>query len=42
MLGMAVSQLAKQENKDAEYTEFVGYVMPNAPNGEGGAARALE
>ena len=31
----AVAKLAKQVDDDADYAEFVGYVMPNATNKEG-------
>ena len=34
-LATAVAKLAKQVDDDADYTEFVGYVTPNAKNKEG-------
>ena len=39
-IATAVAKLAKQVDNDAEYAEFVGYVMPNTSNEEEGAKKA--
>ena len=37
-LATAVAKLAKQVDDDADYAEFMGYVMPNETNEEGATA----
>ena len=37
-LASAVAKIAKEVANDADYAEFVGYVMPNSTNEEGATA----
>ena len=41
-LTTAVAKLAKQVDNDAEYAEFMGYVMPDMTKGAEGANEAPE